>query len=125
MENALASELSKSKCIPCEGIGKAMDREEAAGFLSRLPEWKLSEDGKSIFRTMRTRNFKAAVELVDEIADIAEEEGHHPDIHLTDYRYLRVKLSTHAAGGLTKNDFIVAAKIDELLAVNADEQQSV
>ena len=60
------------------------------------------------------KNFTAAVRLINKIAEIAESENHHPDIHLTGYRKLRIELTTHALGGLTENDFIVAAKINVL-----------
>ena len=60
------------------------------------------------------KDFKAAVAFVNSIASVAEAEGHHPDLHLTGYRKLRVDLATHAVGGLTENDFILAAKIDRL-----------
>jgi 4a-hydroxytetrahydrobiopterin dehydratase len=79
-----------------------------------MPAWQISADGKTISREYVTKNFVAAVDLIDLIAEVAEYEGHHPDIHLTGYRKLRVDLSTHAIGGLSGNDFIMAARINEL-----------
>jgi 4a-hydroxytetrahydrobiopterin dehydratase len=64
-------------------------------------------------KTFRYKGFMPGVELVDKIAQLAEEEGHHPDLHLS-YGSLRVELWTHAAGGLTENDFVLAAKIDQI-----------
>ena len=74
---------------------------------------QMAADGKSIEREFSTKNFTAAVDFINKIAVIAEGEDHHPDVHLTGYRKLKIILSTHALGGLTENDFIVAAKINE------------
>ena len=72
-------------------------------------------DGKWIERTIRFKNFVEMMQGVNQIADLAESEGHHPDLHLTGYRNLKIDLTTHAIGGLSENDFILAAKIDALL----------
>jgi len=82
--------------------------------LSLIPGWTLSDDAKSISRDFITKNFVAGVTFIKNVAGVAEEEDHHPDVHLTGYRNLRIDLSTHAIGGLSENDFIVAAKINEL-----------
>lgn len=108
------TELTKKKCEPCEGKGHAYTREQAGTFLSQVPGWKLTEDARGIFRSYELKDFNAAVAMVNAIAKIAETEGHHPDLHLTGYKRLRVDLSTHAVGGLSENDFILAAKINEL-----------
>jgi len=92
-----------------------MPEEEIRHHLAATPEWELTEDGKGIARDFRCRNFVGCVERIDQIAELAEAEQHHPDLHLTGYRNLRVELTTHAIGGLSENDFIVAAKIDRLL----------
>ena len=108
------TDFSKKKCLPCEGIGRAMTQQEVSEHLKNIPEWTLGEDGKSIERRYVLKNFVQAVEWINRIKDIAESEGHHPDLHLTGYKNLRVVLYTHALGGITENDFIVAAKIDKL-----------
>ena len=108
--------LTQQHCQPCEGIGKAMTRDEAAGYLTKVPCWQISSDAKTISRSYLMKNFMSGVKLINLIAGIAEAENHHPDIHLSGYRNLRVDLSTHALKGLTENDFIVAAKINELPA---------
>ena len=77
-----------------------------------MPGWQLTEDSRGIYREYVTKNFMAAVEFINKIAAIAEAEDHHPDIHLTGYRKLRIDLSTHAINGLSENDFILAAKIN-------------
>ena len=107
-------ELAKKKCLPCEGIGRAFDRTEAETSLKEIPGWYLSDDAKSIWREFVMKDFVAAVEFINAVAPIAEAEGHHPDLHLTGYRKLRIDLNTHALGGITENDLILAAKIDTL-----------
>lgn len=108
------NDLTLKKCKPCEGGVKPLIRAESLGLLKEVSGWKLSEDAKSIVREYVMKNFLSAVDLIQSIAKIAESENHHPDIHLTGYRFLKVELSTHAIGGLSENDFIVAAKVEML-----------
>ena len=108
--------LTQKKCQPCEGMGKPFDQTKAKEYLNQTPSWTLSQDGKSISRELIMKNFMAAVRFINKIAEIAEQENHHPDIHLVGYRKLRIDLSTHAIGGLSENDFILAAKVNELPA---------
>jgi len=83
--------------------------------LAQVPGWVAEEaDGHlRLTRTVKFKGFMPGVDLINRIAPIAEAEGHHPDLHLT-YGSLRVDLWTHAAGGLTENDFVLAAKIDQI-----------
>ena len=106
--------LTQRKCTPCEGKTKPFNEDEVWPYLKQTPGWQLDSSGKIISREFVTKNFKAAVEFINKIKDVAELENHHPDIHLTGYRKLRIDLSTHAIGGLSENDFIVAAKINTL-----------
>ena len=108
------SSLSRKKCAPCAGGIKPMPQAEAESLLAQLHGWKLSDDAHSIGREYLMKNFMAAVDLIQGIARIAESENHHPDIRLTDYRRLFIELSTHEIGGLSENDFILAAKIEKL-----------
>lgn len=85
----------------------------AKTMLSRVKGWTL-DGAKALSQELVMRDFAEAIRFVGEIAKVAEAEDHHPDLHLTGYRKLRIELSTHAVGGLTENDFILAAKIDEL-----------
>ena len=110
------TDLVKRHCEPCEGKTSPLGRDEAQGYMSQVKEWQLSGDAKSISRDLLCGNFVAAVEFINRVKDIAEAEDHHPDLHLTGYKKLRIELSTHAIGGLSENDFIVAAKINELKA---------
>ena len=88
--------------------------------LAALPEWKLTSDGQRIRREWRARDFAAALDFFNRVGRIAEQEDHHPDLHLAGYRNVAIEIWTHAAGGLTENDFILAAKIDTLpLALKA------
>lgn len=109
-----AEKLSQKKCKPCEGIGKAFSASEANAYAAKVQDWKLSGDSKLISRDFLMKNFMAAIRFINQVATIAESENHHPDIHLAGYRKLRIELSTHALGGLSENDFIVASKINEL-----------
>lgn len=82
--------------------------------LHLVKAWHLSEDPASIHREWRLGDFETAIAFIDKVAVLAEAEDHHPDIRLWGYRNLRFDLTTHDSGGLTLNDFIIAAKIDRL-----------
>lgn len=114
MSEPTAQSLRSAKCVPCEGGVDTIPRESAADYLKATPDWSLDESGKAIFRKWVCKNFVDAMNLLQKIAEIAEAEQHHPDFHLTSYRQVRVELTTHAIGGLSENDFIIAAKIDQL-----------
>jgi 4a-hydroxytetrahydrobiopterin dehydratase len=87
---------------------------EADQQLAHLAGWSLVKDGKRIRREWTVRNFMAAIEFFTKVAALAEEEGHHPDLHLEGYRQVAIELWTHAIGGLSENDFILAAKINQV-----------
>lgn len=89
-----------------------LTREQAEELQKQTPEWTLADDTKQLSRTFVFKNFVEAVEFINKVKDIAEAENHHPDLSLYEYRNLRIDLSTHAIGGLSENDFIVAAKVD-------------
>jgi 4a-hydroxytetrahydrobiopterin dehydratase len=114
MSTATANELSRKHCLPCEGGVPPVSREQTAEYLRGLPGWKLTEDGKRIRREWRVKDFVAGLEFFKRIGQLAEAEGHHPDLHLVGYRDVTVELWTHAINGLSENDFILAARIDEL-----------
>ena len=109
-----ASPLSSRKCKPCEGGVEPLPLGAAQALLRDVAGWELV-DGKAIRKTVKCKDFLDAVALIQKIAPVAEAEDHHPDLHLTGYRKLTIELSTHAIGGLSENDFILAAKIDQLL----------
>ncbi len=106
--------LDEKKCEPCEGKVKPFAAKEIEPYLSQTPGWILNDAENLISREWVTKNFMEAVRFIEKVAAVAEEENHHPDIHLTGYRKLKVELTTHAIKGLSENDFIVAAKINKL-----------
>ena len=110
----MTAPLSERRCKPCEGGATPLPSSAARTLLAELGGWELV-DGKRLRRQVACKDFLSAVELIRQIAPIAEAEDHHPDLHLTGYRRLAIELSTHAIGGLSENDFILAAKLDEIL----------
>jgi len=106
--------LSNKHCKPCEGGVCPLDGESSAGYLHDVPGWALSADGKSISRTIRFRGFLETISFINALAYLSEREGHHPDF-CAGYGYCEVRYTTHAIDGLSENDFICAAKVNELL----------
>ena len=104
--------LAEKKCAPCEGKSAPLAADQSRDFLRQLPGWRLDENVRVLIKDFEMKNFSAAVEFIRRIAALAEAEGHHPDLHLTSYRRLRIELTTHAIRGLSENDFILAAKIE-------------
>jgi len=90
----------------------ALTREEVDAGLAGLSDWQLSDDGTRIQRAYRMKNFLHALRFFDRIAEVAEAENHHPDLHLTGYRHVMVELWTHTLGGVSQSDLEMAAKID-------------
>lgn len=108
------SELSSKHCLPCEGGIKALSGEKLAKFTSQLGTgWNIVNE-HHLEREFKFKNFRDALEFTNRIGAIAEAEGHHPDIHLA-WGSVKVTSWTHKALGLTVNDFILAAKIDEII----------
>lgn len=105
--------LVEQKCQPCQAGGKPLGAEEAEVLARETPRWALED--KQIQRQFQFKDFRQAMDFVNKVADIAEEEGHHPDIFIS-WNKVRLTLTTHKIGGLSRNDFIVAAKIDRLLS---------
>ncbi len=104
-------ELHEKKCIPCESGDTPLSEDEAKRNLEQIPNWKLN--GKKIEREFVFKDFKEAMKFVNNVADLAEDEGHHPDIHIH-WNKVLLELWTHSMNGLSENDFIVAAKINNL-----------
>jgi 4a-hydroxytetrahydrobiopterin dehydratase len=105
-------ELTRRRCASCEGGVPPLSREEAEAIVRNLEGWTIDADGKRISRSWTMKNFMAGIEFFNKVAALAEDEGHHPDLHLEGYRRATIVLWTHAVGGLTENDFILAAKIN-------------
>ena len=106
--------LASKKCKPCKGGTEPLPASAAKTLLEALRGWELVE-GNAIRKTIVCKDFLGAVSVIQRIAPIAEAEDHHPDLHLTRYRRVTIELSTHAINGLSENDFILAAKIDQLI----------
>lgn len=107
------STLHTKKCAPCEGGVEPMKPEEFSNYLSMINNWQVVED-KLIEKTFLFKDFVKAIEFINAVAQIAEEEGHHPDILLFGWNKVKIMLTTHAIGGLSINDFILASKIDRI-----------
>ncbi len=105
------NDLTQKRCVPCEGGVPTLGKAEVEGLLRQVSGWSLS--GKWITKEFKFKNFVEAMKFVNRVADIAEDEGHHPDIHIH-YNIVRLDIWTHAIDGLSENDFILAAKIDAL-----------
>ncbi len=109
------SELAKKRCIPCEGGVKPLDPTQAGQLLKQLSsDWKLVRDGTAVEATFQFKNYYQTTAFVNAAAYVAHREDHHPDISFG-YKTCTVTYWTHASNGLTENDFICAAKTDELL----------
>ncbi len=108
----MCENLSTKKCKACEGGTSALSGDESNRYLSQVMGWELV-DGKKIKKEYKFKDFKQSLDFVNKIGAIAEKEGHHPAITII-YNKVRIASSTHAIGGLSENDFIIAAKIDRL-----------
>jgi 4a-hydroxytetrahydrobiopterin dehydratase len=108
------SDWTSKHCAPCEGGIPALPATQVTQFLAHMPTWKLTADGQRIRREWRVKDFLAGLDFFQTVGRLAEEEGHHPDLHLVGYRNVAIEIWTHAIGGLSENDFILAAKIDKL-----------
>lgn len=110
----MQNNLLKKKCVPCEKKGmKPMSRGDAQDYVDESYGWILDKGATRISKEYKFQDFIGAINFVERVADVAEEEGHHPDIHIH-YNRVLLELWTHAIGGLSVNDFIVAAKIDAM-----------
>lgn len=103
--------LAEKKCVPCEGGTKPLSHGEAKMYLEQVKGWTLGD--QFIERTFQFQNFKESMKFVNQVADIAEKEGHHPDVYIF-YSTVRLELTTHAIKGLSINDFVMATKINQI-----------
>ena len=103
--------LATKQCIPCRGGIPPLNRAQAETYLKEVPGWELSADATRVQRNFKFKDFVAAFAFVNRVADLAETEGHHPDIGFG-WGYCNVTLYTHKIRGLHENDFVMAAKIN-------------
>jgi 4a-hydroxytetrahydrobiopterin dehydratase len=108
-----AEDLAQKTCTPCRGGIPPLTAEEAGRYRTQAPDWALLDDGTRIERTYRFKDFREAWGFVDKIGELAESEGHHPDVSFG-WGYATISLQTKKIKGLHENDFIMAAKIDRL-----------
>ncbi|MBM3247870.1 MAG: 4a-hydroxytetrahydrobiopterin dehydratase [Candidatus Omnitrophica bacterium] len=116
----MAEELAQKKCVPCEGGTTPMSSEEANRYISQVMGWQIIED-KKIKKEFKFKDFKGSLDFVNKVGALAEQEQHHPNITII-YNKVNITLSTHAIGGLSQNDFIMAAKINQIDKRNEDNK---
>ena len=114
MEIQAPEQLVAKKCLPCEGGVDPCTLDESKQQLDKLNGWYLTHDGQRIRKDWTVKNFVAGMDFFNKVTEVAEADGHHPDLHIYGYRNVWIELWTHAIGGLSENDFILAAKIDQL-----------
>ena len=108
-----STQLRDKKCVPCEGGILPLNETEYGVLMAQLSsDWQT--DGKQISKDFTFNNFDDAMNFVNKVAEVAKQEDHHPDINLHNYKKVLITLSTHAINGLYENDFIIAAKIENL-----------
>ena len=107
-------DLNKKKCLPCEGLTDPLTDAEEDKYMANVGKWKILRDGiHKIERKYTLLHFLEAIEFVNKIAELSENEGHHPNISIS-YNLVIIEVYTHAINGLSENDFILAVKIDEI-----------
>mmetsp|Transcript_1874 Transcript_1874/g.2289 ORF Transcript_1874/g.2289 Transcript_1874/m.2289 type:complete len:144 (-) Transcript_1874:189-620(-) len=107
-------------CVPCESLDNStlLKQNDVKDVLSiKLLMWTIHPDQNKISRKFTAKTFQCAIDFLNAVGNIAEREGHHPDLHLTSYRDVEVTLYTHSIGGLTKNDLKLAEMIDTEIKV--------
>jgi len=117
--NSYMNDLLNKKCVPCEGGVMPFDISEIHKYQKKVDGWDIIKDEKKKFylnKKFKFKNFLDSQNFINRVGDISENEGHHPDI-LFGWGYAEIKITTHAIEGLSENDFILAAKIDQLINV--------
>jgi 4a-hydroxytetrahydrobiopterin dehydratase len=109
--------LASERCVPCEGGTPPLSPAEAQSLLAEVGEaWQLAQDAKTLSRQITFKNFTRAMEFLNRVAEVAEQENHHPDFCLQGWNRVSLSLSTHSIGGLSRNDFIMAAKLQSVVS---------
>jgi 4a-hydroxytetrahydrobiopterin dehydratase len=109
------TELHTKHCVPCEGGSQPLTAQQIQSLLPELPGWQVNQENAEIFRTFTFKNYGKTMAFANAVAWIAHQEDHHPDMEVS-YNRCVVRFSTHAVHGLSHNDFISAAKVDQLVA---------
>lgn len=113
------TELTQKKCLPCEGYGSSMTEDETLEYIKKVSGWSIVNN--RIEKNFKFKDFVTAMKFVNSVASLAEQEGHHPDMHLHSWNKVKIITYTHVVNGLTENDFILAAKID---GINSEKSKS-
>jgi 4a-hydroxytetrahydrobiopterin dehydratase len=111
-------DLLSKKCVPCEGGAIPFDISEIHKYQKKVDGWNIAKDKKEIFfleKKFDSKNFLESLKFINEVSKISEKEGHHPDIAFG-WGYAKIMITTHAIEGLSENDFILAAKIDQIIS---------
>jgi 4a-hydroxytetrahydrobiopterin dehydratase len=114
MEIQNANQLAAKKCVPCEGGVEPCTVDFSKQQLANLDGWYLTEENQRIRKDWTMKNFVQALDFFNKVGVVAEADAHHPDLHLVGYKNVSIEIWTHAIGGLSENDFILAAKIDQI-----------
>jgi len=110
------AELARKRCAVCNADTPPIAPAEAQRLLTSVPGWALEDGGKRLHMERRFADFDAVIAFLNRLAPVVNAEDHHPDIRIFSYRWLALDYSTHAINNLTENDFIMAAKVNEMLA---------
>ena len=114
MEIQNSDQLVAKKCVPCEGGVEPCTVDFSNEQLAKLNGWKLTNDNQRIRKEWTVKNFLEGLAFFEKVGAVAEAEAHHPDLHLVGYKNVSIEIWTHAIDGLSENDFILAAKIDQI-----------
>ena len=113
------SKLLDKKCVPCEGGIASLDLHEIHKYQKKVDGWDVKQNEKKIYfleKNFKFKNFLESQKFINKVGEISEQERHHPDI-LFGWGYAKISITTHAIEGLSENDFILAAKIDQFFNV--------
>src|SRR5947208_2111919 len=108
------ADLARKHCVPCESGVARLDAEQVKELAHQVPLWRVTADNKRLYREWKVKDFATGLDFFNRVGQVAEAQDHHPDLHLVGYRNVSIEIWTHAIGGLSENDFILAAKIDQL-----------
>lgn len=106
-------DLAKKKCVPCEEKTTGLSRSGSRELIKETPGWDFDIEANKIIREFKFKDFAKALAFVNKVGEVAEDEGHHPDIKLS-YGKVLIEIWTHSINGLSENDFILASKINKL-----------
>ena len=117
----MTQDLASEACIPCQAGTPPLPVDQAQALLGELDgRWKLAQSGRALTRQITFKTFARAMAFLNRLAEVAERENHHPDFCLKRWNQVSLSLQTHAIGGLTRNDFVLAAKLQAVIRPPSD-----